>query len=302
MKLSDIQSRREQNFSGGLQRGLLALVVTVVLLAVILFVVRQHRSATAPRHDGRADNTSGTGPKDKGHSEPGQKILQSKERDRQIYNKPRRQYYGITIDARYWLRNALRWLWRHRPDAQQILAFATILLVMISYWTLVDLGVTLERSERAWVGPIDVKLDGALQKDKEVKITVSVRNTGREPAIDVFQDINPFIVHKSEFSEAVSEKAMSEYVDWCLSQPSHRRQQVLYPSSGFGAGFDYTNIIDKALVDDALINGDDIILVRGCLVYSTFAKTRHSAFRFFYKEKVTDPAHFNICVGGSDAN
>jgi hypothetical protein len=230
------------------------------------------------------------------------KISRRHKRYWKIFNKQSKRYHSIIYYARYWIWRVLCGLWRHSPYASQILAFATILLVIIGYWTLRDYEVTLERSERAWVGPIDVKIDAAPQQDKDVKITVSVRNTGREPAIDVFQDINPFIVHKSEFSEAVSEKAMSEYVDWCLSQPSHRRQQVLYPSSGFGAGFDYTNLIDKALVDDALINSDDIILVRGCLVYSTFAKTRHSAFCFFYKEKVTDPAHLNICVGRSDAN
>ena len=283
-------------------RGLLAFLAAVALLVVVLLAIHRNRSPHARQGNRKEGIPSGAAPDDMDQRQASHKISRRGEQHQHLVSKRRKRYYDIIHDAHYWLWSVLCWLWRNSPDASKILAFATILLVVIGYWTLRDYEVTLERSERAWVGPVDVKIDAAPQKDKDVKITVSVRNTGKEPAIDVFHDINPFIVHKGEFSEVVGERAMSEYVDWCLSQPSRRRQQVLYPSSGFGAGFDYTNTIDKTLVDDALINGDDIILVRGCLVYSTFAKMRHSAFCSFYKEKVTDPAHLNLCVGGSDAD
>jgi hypothetical protein len=69
-----------------------------------------------------------------------------------------------------------------------------------------------------------------------------------------------------------------------------------------GGGFEFTNTIDKLVVDDTIVNGNDVIMVRGCLVYHTFAKTRHSAFCYYYRGKITDPGRLNICAGGSDAD
>jgi hypothetical protein len=241
------------------------------------------------------NDPTGAEPDSKAQSQAEKKISQVKKAHRQVHGQISKHYYDITHAA-------LCWLWQRRPDAHQILALATIVLVVIGYWTLVDIEVTLERSERAWVGPTDVKIDAAPQEDKDVKITVSVRNTGKEPAIDFFWDIDPFIVHKSEFANAASEKAMSDYVDRCFLRESRRRQQVVYPTAGLGSGFDFTATIEKILIDDNVINGDDVILVRGCLVYRTFAKPRHSAVCYFFKAKVTDPNHLNICVGGSDAD
>jgi hypothetical protein len=71
-----------------------------------------------------------------------------------------------------------RWVREHLPNANQILAIATVILVFIGYWALRDTEKTLELSERAWVGPIDAKLDEVPQQGKDVEATVSIRILG----------------------------------------------------------------------------------------------------------------------------
>jgi hypothetical protein len=192
--------------------------------------------------------------------------------------------------------------WHRLPDANQILAGATVVLVVIGYGALKDTEATLEFSERAWVGPIDAKLDAAPQEGKDVKATVSVRNTGREPALDFVWSLKALVATANELENGVIDRMASEYVSACFKTRSRRRQQVIYPSTGFGTGFDFSSTIDKDLIDNHVIEGDNLIIVQGCLVYRTFDKVRHSAFCYFFKAKATDPAHLNICAGGSDAD
>src|SRR5205823_12924129 len=71
--------------------------------------------------------------------------------------------------------DAAAFAWKHHPDANQVLAVATIILVVLAYMALKDTEDTLELSERAWVGPADAKIDAVPQEGKEVKATVSVR-------------------------------------------------------------------------------------------------------------------------------
>jgi hypothetical protein len=100
--------------------------------------------------------------------------------------------------------------WHRLPDANQILAGATVVLVVIGYGALKDTEATLEFSERAWVGPIDAKLDAAPQEGKDVKATVSVRNTGREPALDFVWSLKALVATANELEMASS-------TEWPLS-------------------------------------------------------------------------------------
>ena len=196
--------------------------------------------------------------------------------------------------------DAAAFAWKHHPDANQVLAVATIILVVLAYMALKDTEDTLELSERAWVGPADAKIDAVPQEGKEVKATVSVRNTGREPALDFTWDIKPIVATAAELAR---EQLATEHVEACFRLEPVRRIQVLYPSAGFGSGFDFSNTIPKELIDDHVVDGTYVILVKGCVAYRTFNKVRHSAFCYFYEAKLTpDPAHLSLCAGGSDAD
>ena len=62
--------------------------------------------------------------------------------------------------------DAAAFAWKHHPDANQVLAVATIILVVLAYMALKDTEDTLELSERAWVGPADAKIDAVPQEGK----------------------------------------------------------------------------------------------------------------------------------------
>jgi putative DNA-invertase from lambdoid prophage Rac len=165
-------------------------------------------------------------------------------------------------------RDAAAFAWKHHPDANQVLAVATIILVVLAYMALKDTEDTLELSERAWVGPADAKIDAVPQEGKEVKATVSVRNTGREPALDFTWDIKPIVATAAELAR---EQLATEHVEACFRLEPVRRIQVLYPSAGFGSGFDFSNTIPKELIDDHVVDGTYVILVKGCVAYRTFS-------------------------------
>jgi hypothetical protein len=153
-------------------------------------------------------------------------------------------------------RGALCFLWKHRPDANHVLAGATAVLVVIAYWALRDTEDTLELSERAWVGPVDAKIDAIPQEGKEVKATVTVRNTGREPALDFTWDVKPIIATATELTQ---EKLASEHVEVCFGTQPVRRAQVLYPSVGSGSGFEFSDTIPEELIDAGVVNGNYVI-------------------------------------------
>lgn len=161
---------------------------------------------------------------------------------------------------------------------------------------------TLIASQRAWVGPVNAKVDGAVEADKPVNVVISVRNTGREPAKNFFWGTNGMITTPDEdTSGALGEKIMI-YLQRCLATPSKERTQVIYPSTGFGSGFDFTITFPKQDIDADVTSGNKMLIVQGCLVYDTFGKTKHSAFCYFFKSGTTKPDHLNICTGGTDAD
>src|SRR5271166_2791319 len=71
------------------------------------------------------------------------------------------------------------------------------------------------------------KLDAAPQEGKEVKATVSVRNTGKEPALDFVWSLRALIATANELENGVIDRMASEYVSACFKTRSQRRNAVL---------------------------------------------------------------------------
>jgi hypothetical protein len=161
---------------------------------------------------------------------------------------------------------------------------------------------TLIQTQRAWVGPTDAKIEGVVEIGKQVKVIISVLNTGREPAKNFSWSVAPFTVTNDGNSLLLSQD-MNLYVAKCFATPSITQAQVLYPAVGFGSGFEFHLTIPDTQIDASVIDGSKILIARGCIVYDTFGETKHSAFCYFYKGGgFSKPDHLNICVGGSDAS
>jgi hypothetical protein len=158
---------------------------------------------------------------------------------------------------------------------------------------------SLVAGSRAWVGPTDAKItSGAPAEGQPVKVVISVRNSGREPARDV-RWIPTKIV---DANEGTLNQKMDTNLRFCLGTPSQKFGQVIYPTGGFGEGFEYTVQFDGSEIDQEVIDGNRVFVVQGCLTYESFGATRHSAFCFLFKNKTTALEHLNICSTGSSAD
>ena len=159
---------------------------------------------------------------------------------------------------------------------------------------------SLVASSRAWVGPTDAKItSGPLAIEKPTKIVISVRNSGREPARD-FRWIPTTII--SSRGEGTLDQKVDTNLKFCLGTPSQKFGQVIFPTGGFGEGFEFTVSFDGSKIDQAVIDGQKVIVVQGCLAYESFGATRHSAFCYFFDNKSSALEHLNICSGGSSAD
>src|SRR5207248_10249674 len=95
-------------------------------------------------------------------------------------------------------------------------------------------------------------------------------------------------------------KESGEQLKACRVDKSAGYGQVLYPS----AGQENTQIqiaVPADLTTQPVIDGKNAIIIRGCVMYDTFAATRHSTFCFFFINGKTNASHLSFCSGTSEA-
>lgn len=155
--------------------------------------------------------------------------------------------------------------------------------------------------QRAWVGPLDAKVDGKIEAGNPVKISVAIRNTGKEPALNLVSEMNRRVVTTEEDRNGLLTEAINHDVEWCVAKEPRDKAQVIYPSTEVGRGYDLTTEFLGSEIDEAAVKGEKILLVTGCLTYVTFSETKHSLFCYFYQFGRTQPEHLGICPTGSYA-
>jgi hypothetical protein len=280
---------------------LLGIVIALDFLVFSLFATYCGRSPSPHPRDDLVNDPSRSEPNDDSECETSQKISNGEERHRQIHNN----YYNACYKISH---NFLCWAWLHRPDAHQALSLLTAVLVIIGIIALKDSEDTLELSQRAWVGPTDAHLDNVPAIDDkgiaaaDVKVSVSMQNTGRQPAKDVNWFVRAIIVTDQEMRDPATTKNLADFVSNCFLYPTIAHSRVAYPTIGLGEGYTLHTKIDKYLIDWDVIYGINYFLIQGCAAYETLNKRRHSAFCYFYQQGRSDIAHLNICAGGADAN
>ena len=158
---------------------------------------------------------------------------------------------------------------------------------------------TLLQAHRAWVGPTNAGIDTSVVKGMPVDVKISVRNIGQEPAKNFVWHIAPAFTSFQESDS--SEKTKSDnFVKECRSRKPKMGSQVIYPSAS--AGYIFNTRFDSSLITDKVISGEKILMVNGCLIYTSFEQTRHSSFCYYFVNGQSRPGEWNLCTSGNEAD
>src|SRR5689334_21125112 len=91
----------------------------------------------------------------------------------------------------------------------------------------------MREERRAWVGRVSAGLVNVRQKGKPVAIIVKYHKTGKEPAIDLYSDITPYIVTSEEYRNGTAANHIAEYVKRCRATVPVGGNQVVSPTANF---------------------------------------------------------------------
>jgi hypothetical protein len=215
------------------------------------------------------------------------------------------RYRQKTGDLLRRIRDAIRY---RSQDATRTLALSTWFLAIctwalavIGYWALDESRRALETTQRAWVGPQNLHIDGALAVDRPLNLIVDYHNTGRQPALDFFYQIDPKIFTLAESESDDMARASIAYTEKCRSALPLKGYSVIYPTSGFST-YNLSFEIEKELIDWSIIYGTNIIVVSGCFAYNTASDAHRSSFCYFFQNGRTRPTAWAVCRKGNYAD
>ena len=154
---------------------------------------------------------------------------------------------------------------------------------------------------RAWVGPRNARIDGAIAVGKPLDINIEYANTGREPAIDFVNTIDGFAETAEEETGGKTVQRIFTYFQNCQTNATLQFGQVVFPATGFSS-YNLSSQIPAETIDQDLIDGKKALIIQGCFLYKSFNVLRHSYFCYFYKAAQTKAANLNICLIGHYAD
>ena len=158
-------------------------------------------------------------------------------------------------------------------------------------------------SQRAWVGPRNVKTSSAPTKDQDLPIMLEYGNTGREPAIETVHDMETFTATDEEDRAGIAAQRIGAFIKKCKVMWKPDQTEVVYPSVGLSAAnYTLTIPMPKSDIDDDVVSGVKTIFFSGCFSYKTTETIHRSWFCFFYKAGKTQAGNWNICPTGNGAD
>jgi hypothetical protein len=157
-------------------------------------------------------------------------------------------------------------------------------------------------SQRAWVGPRNARIDAAPVVGKDLTIFVDYGNSGREPAIEMVYDTDPFTATEEENTNGKVTAHVNSFTAKCKVMWKPGEAGVVYPSAGLSTGYALTRVLDNSLIDDDVISGAKYIVIDGCFSYKTAETIHRSWFCYFYKAGRTPIGTWHICQTGNGAD
>jgi uncharacterized protein YoxC len=152
-------------------------------------------------------------------------------------------------------------------------------------------------SQRAWVGPRNVKMTTEPKVGEELEFIVEYQNMGREPASGFAYDLDPF----ASATDEEASKRIIPYMTKCLNTVERKIGQVVYATTGFSQ-YNLTAKAKKDFADGDMISGAKAIFLQGCFTYESIQSVHRTFFCYFYKAGRSRIDSLNICNAGHYAD
>lgn len=180
----------------------------------------------------------------------------------------------------------------------------TLALFVVAMCSLRQNSLTMKASLRAWLAPTSVSFRKPFTGNV-VDVEIKSQNTGKQPAQHVFENT---IIEPVEPPNAVTglipDATSAHLQGLCQTAAPERGGATMYPSSAPYGG----DWVSKTLSDEearSVTDGSRVLMVAGCLGYTTFGEPHHSGFCFLAVPPGNESGakwSWANCPAGNDAN
>ncbi|MGA2492001.1 MAG: hypothetical protein ABSF67_03520 [Roseiarcus sp.] len=170
---------------------------------------------------------------------------------------------------------------KYVPHAHFSVAAATVFLVVVGVWGVLETKHALESTQRAWISPISAQLNVKLEASKGIRFQVNILNSGREPAVDVnFRIQNAIIESYDPRVTDMSNITVPQNSSCSTLEPLEGRLIIPPTSQGvlFQENLDSQHGEPSLLADDKMISGSKFYVAEGCIAYKTYQSRHISSF------------------------
>ena len=185
--------------------------------------------------------------------------------------------------------------------ATVLLAAIAAILAQIAYWQYTDttLRETLVASNRAWIAPSGVSVNGQISGDKDFAVKVYYTNVGKGPALKVNQNLFAgTALNPTSDAEAMSAGRNAT----CDALQPKAERTVVFPSAEHGGWINTT--IERKFVTAAVKDNKAAIYLQGCMVYETMQQVHKTWFCYVVYRNGTFAAQHatTLCNDGNGAD
>ena len=164
-----------------------------------------------------------------------------------------------------------------------ISAVAAVLSASFAFWQGTISRTALVSNQRAWLAPVAVTIKSDLETGKPFTTSIQYKNVGKEPALNLGASGQvQFVPNNNETINNLGKQSLG-MCDTNLNNTS--RNQTIYPSEANGYELIATSTFDQPTA--AVLKGESVLYLQGCLVYDSMGEARKSAFCFYW---IYDPA------------
>jgi hypothetical protein len=199
------------------------------------------------------------------------------------------------------------WNMDSATGAQISTAVATIVLVGVGIWGVIEINHSLTLSQRAWVVPTGAVFRAEtpspgpnLQNNRPIHFIVAFLNSGKEAGVDVNYAIRNYIIDSYDPSRTSVETLVIPDNHTCRGLVAQKGRPAFAPNAVVGVTLDSVHGEPPLVADDRIIKGTKFYVVQGCISYVTFAEIHRSGFCYILENVPgrSNPLAFRICARG----